>query len=263
MKRKSKLIDNIFNEGERLIPGVTHDITELIRHRSSYMFIKKIMDLDLMMGTVSRPVRVVDLGCGVGHGCYTLSEVKGAEIVGVDISLPCMEYARKYYNKSNISYEEMDLTEYITSMVEFDYVVSRGVFEHIPNGLELAFMAKRKYRLIFNVPYDEPKGNPHHVLFGICEEDFKPFSNAELFFEDLEGRTFDMHMKPVKPNMITCVCSKPGLPKVSEMLKFPLPAWTPKTMSLTSDSQNRGIVRKWIREIFKKKTFRDWEGYFK
>ncbi len=70
-------------------------------------------------------------------------------------------------------------------------------------------------------------------------------------------------MKPVKPNMITCVCSQPGLPKVSEMLKFPLPAWTPKTISLTSDSQNRGIVSKWIREIFKKKTFRDWEGYFK
>ena len=135
-----------------------------------------------MMGRGSRPVRVVDLGCGVGDDCYTLSEVKGAEIVGVDISLACLGYARKYNNKSDISYKGMDLTEYIASMVEFDYLVSRGVFEYIPNDFELAFMAKRKYRLVFNVPYDEPKGNPHDVLFGICEEDFKRLSNSELFF---------------------------------------------------------------------------------
>ena len=97
-------------------------------------------------------------------------------------------------------------------------------------------MAKLKYRLIFNVPYDEPKGNPHHVLFDIYEENFKRFSNSELFFEDLDGRTFDMEMKPVKPNVITCVCSQLGIPKVREMLKFPLPAWRPKAISLTADS---------------------------
>lgn len=28
----------IYNEGERLIPYVTHDHDELVRHRSSYVF---------------------------------------------------------------------------------------------------------------------------------------------------------------------------------------------------------------------------------
>lgn len=263
MKKNPKIIDKIFNEGERLIPGVTHDIKELIRHRSSYMFMKKIIDLDLMMGTVSRPVRVVDLGCGVGHGCYTLSEIRDAKIMGVDISLDCLEYAQKYYDKFNISYMKMELAEYVDSMSMFDYVVSRGVLEHIPNGLELAIKSKWKYRLIFNVPYNEPEGNPHHVLLGIREKNFKSFTNSELFFEGLDGRIFDVQTKPDKPNMITCVCSRSGHPKIKEMLKFPLSAWKPDISRLTADNQNRAIISKWMSKILKKKTCRDWEGYFK
>lgn len=264
MGTKTTLVERIYNEGERLVPGVSHDMTELIRHRSSYMFFKRIMDIDLMTGKVSEPVRVSDLGSGVGHGCYTLSEVKGAEIVGVDISQDCLDYAQEHYGKSNISFKKVDLVEYIAEMPEFDYVVSRGVFEHIPNGLELAIKAKWKYRLMFNVPYEEPAGNPHHMLVGICEETFKSFSYAELFFEGLDGTTFDIQTKPDKPNMITCVCSQEGLEKVGEMLTFPLPAWRPPDVeSSTRDNRHRVIIRKWLRNIFKKRAYRDWEGYFR
>ena len=37
----------IYNEGERLIPYVTHEQDEFVRHRSSYVFWRGIVELDL------------------------------------------------------------------------------------------------------------------------------------------------------------------------------------------------------------------------
>jgi hypothetical protein len=41
-------------------------------------------------------------------------------------------------------------------MPVFDYAVSRGVLEHMPDGLRLANGTRWRYRLLFDVPYDEP-----------------------------------------------------------------------------------------------------------
>ena len=45
MKDVSPLEAIIYNEGERLIPHVTHDHDEFVRHRSSYVFWRAIVDL--------------------------------------------------------------------------------------------------------------------------------------------------------------------------------------------------------------------------
>lgn len=168
-------------------------------------------------------------GCGVGHGCYTLSEIPGVEVVGIDFSSESLEYAKRNYARPNISYHLGDLQAFIPNMPEYDYVVSRGVIEHIPNGLQVAQSIKWLNRLLFDVPYDEPEGNPHHLLLGIREEDFSEFPEAELFFEDMEGVIYDVINKSKKPNMIMCVCSRTGLPKVKDIeINFPLPAWVPE-----------------------------------
>ena len=39
----SDLERRIFNDGECLIPGVTHDMAEVVRQRSFYNFIRKII----------------------------------------------------------------------------------------------------------------------------------------------------------------------------------------------------------------------------
>jgi len=225
----SRFEKKIYNEGERLIPGVTHDIKELIRHRSSYVFFKNVIELDMERWTLPKPVRIVDLGCGVGHGCQVLSRIPGAQVLGVDVSPESLEYARKNYSKKNISYQLADLIEFVSTMTEYDYVVSRGVMEHIPNGLHIISTAKWQHRLLFDVPYDEPAGNPHHLLVGIREKDFSEFAEAELFYEDLEGVINDINRKPSKPNMIMCVCSRPGFGKLAKdsQINFPVPAWRP------------------------------------
>jgi len=142
-----------------------------------------------------------------------------------------LEYAQQHYARENIVYRIEDLKTFIPEMPEYDYVVSRGVFEHIANGLDLAILAKWRYRLLFDVPYDEPNGmNPHHLVGGIREEHFAHFPQCELYFQDLSGRIYDRLNKPSRPNMIICVCSRPDLPRVNgETITFPVPAWQPQT----------------------------------
>ncbi len=227
----------IYNEGERLVFGKSHYIGEDIRHRSSYIFFKKIIETDLaFMASHNReisPIKIIDLGCGVGHGCETLSEIENSNVLGVDSSHEVIEYASNVYSHKNISYECLDLNQLITIMPSYDYVVSRGVLEHVPNGLKLGFLSKWSKRLILSVPYNEPEGvNPHHVLSGIREDDFSDI-DAELFYEDLNGITYDKNNKPPKPNMIICVCTHPSLPKIANtQINFPVPAWKHPSDSL-------------------------------
>ena len=229
MKDLSPIYANIYNKGERLIPGVTHDISELIRHRSTYIFFRKMIELDIESEKCIKPIRIVDLGCGVGHGCYTLSEIPNSQIVGVDISPESLEYAERYYSRPNISYQLVNLSDYISKLPEFDYVVSRHVFEHIPNGLEVALSIKCRNRILFEVPYNEPDGNPHHILLGIHEEDFSAFPSAELYFQSLDGIIYDLPNKPLNPNGIICVYGRPDRKKISETsMTFPLQGWLPE-----------------------------------
>jgi SAM-dependent methyltransferase len=234
----------IYNEGERLIPGVTHDRAELVRHRSSYVFWRRIIEIDrAKLADRLRNVSIVDLGCGVGHGCVTLAEIFGARVVGVDRSAECLRYAREHYARNNIEYVWADLVEFIPEMPPFDYAVSRGAMEHITNGLELTRKAAWRNRLMFDVPYDEDAGvNPHHVVHNVREDAFACFDNAEIFFQDLAGVTYDARTKPERPNMIMCISSRSNLPRVSRKLRFPLPAWPDEPPA----SRGIGLLRRLI-----------------
>lgn len=212
----------IYNEGERLIPGRSHDYMEVRRHYGSYLFFKEVILADQARAPVVDGPTIVDLGCGVGHGCHTLAQIPGAHVLGVDVSEESLSYARRHYDRSSIAWQQSDLVAFVESMPSFDYVVSRGVLEHIPNGIDLAVNARWNRRLMFDVPYAEPRGrNPHHVLSEITEADFARFEGAELLFQDLDGVIYDGPQKPIKPNMILCACRKGGLMSLADLF----PTW--------------------------------------
>jgi 2-polyprenyl-3-methyl-5-hydroxy-6-metoxy-1,4-benzoquinol methylase len=220
----------IYNDGERHIPGITHDREEFTRNLSSYIFFRKVIQQDLQTIGLSkdRQLRILDLGCGVGHGCLILSEIPTARVTGVDCSLESIEYARRYYDRVNIDYELADIVTLVSTMPQYDFVVSRHLFEHIPDGLRVALSLKWRYRLMINVPFDEPEGNPHHMVHRIREEHFSAYPNAEFLFEDLQGVTHDTRDISPGPNSIICICSHPDLLSVTRQIVFPVPAWKPE-----------------------------------
>lgn len=229
MKELASIEQRIYNDGERLIPGVTHDIREHIRHRSSYEFFKRVILEDRRSGAIGNRVSILDLGFGAGWGCQLLATIPGSTVVGVDISLDCQQYAQEHYPAENVELVVADVSDFLKeSKAEFDYVVSRGVLEHVECGLDAMRVARWTKRMIIDVPYDEDADvNHHHVLTNIVESDFDEFPDAELFYEDLDGVIFDSPDRPPRPNLIMCILSDVQLKRVSVMTQFPVPAWHP------------------------------------
>jgi cyclopropane fatty-acyl-phospholipid synthase-like methyltransferase len=196
----------IYNNGERLIPGVTHDAAEVTRHKSSYEFFKHEILSDKHNG---HPISILDLGCGVGWGCKLLSEIPNSNVLGLDIDANSIQYAQQNYSASNISYLNLSLTSPIIRDLYYDYIVSRGVFEHLDNPLPILHQLKYKRKLIFDVPYKEfAGGNSFHKWTDIYENTFRDFPEARFYFESMSGFISNQN-NLFKPNMIMVVLDSP------------------------------------------------------
>jgi SAM-dependent methyltransferase len=215
----------IYNAGERLIPGVTHNLNEEVRHRSSYEFFKKVIEADLQMSHADS-IKILDIGCGTGHGCQMLADIPAALIYGIDVSSDVIDYAKENYNADNISYRVANMQDLLADTTEYDYVVSRGAIEHIVDGIDLCLLIKFRRRMIINVPYNESAGNEFHLINHITKANFAAFPNSEIYYEDWQGVTVDNEQYP-NINIIICVSSKEGMSPVAQMLTFPILAWIP------------------------------------
>lgn len=232
-------IEKIYNEGERLIPGESHDISEVIRHKSSYSFFKQIIEADILNNPsiLKDKIKILDIGCGTGHGTFMLSGILGAEITAVDISEESIIYAKKNYAAKNIKYLVSDIESFIKSADIYDYIVSRHALEHVNNGLNTALKFKYNKRLMVNVPYNEPEGNVYHLVNWITEKDFESYPNKEFFYEGLDGVTFKERFENNPPNSIICVSSAPMLTPINTLFNYPISAWEPfflEKLGLTS-----------------------------
>jgi len=216
----NELEQKLYNNGERLVPYISHNDDELVRHRSSYIFFHNIIDFD-QQNDKNDEISIVDLGFGSGWGSAILAGIKNTKILSVDIGQECKTYAEKNYSRENIRYLIEDAREFVSQMDASDYVVSRGVLEHIPSGLDLIRNFKFKKRIIVDVPYNEPKKNSHHLILNITEKDFKNLKNCEIFYEDINGAIYKDYC-PKNVNMIMVVISDPKLEKVGSIFQFPI-----------------------------------------
>jgi SAM-dependent methyltransferase len=89
--------------------------------------------LDTYLASVfpSRGARAVDLGCGTGRHA-TLLAAGFRQVVGVDISAPMLQIARRRRNPPNVTYQERDLrTLRPDSDGTFDLVFSSYALHHV------------------------------------------------------------------------------------------------------------------------------------
>ncbi len=230
MIKLASKFEAIYNFGERLIPGESHDKDEVIRHKSSYEFFYRIIESDIISNPslLSREITILDVGSGTGHGTFMLSKLPGVKVTGLEPGMEAEEYARNNYSSRNIEYINTDLHSYIRLGLSFDYIVSRHALEHIMDGLDMILSIPFHMRLIVNVPFFEDDKNPFHLVHWIDENSFLNYKNKEFFYESISGETSLSRQGDDRPNSIVCVDSSEKLGKVSDRFSFPFPAWKPE-----------------------------------
>lgn len=92
----------------------------------------------------SRPKSILDVGCGGGDFTYLLAqEFSHASVLGIDISEPAINYARK--NKAqNIAFELRKKPELDEPLGSFDVVTSTLVCHHLSDTQIIDFLKRAK-----------------------------------------------------------------------------------------------------------------------
>ncbi|WP_269524310.1 class I SAM-dependent methyltransferase [Coraliomargarita parva] len=119
----------------------------------------------------SGAMRILDIACGVGYGSFLLSRnFPAGRIDSVDLSAEAIDFARTYYNSSNIEYFTGDALSFRPS-AKYDLIVSFETLEHIDDEksyiLHLRELLADKGRFIVSTPNErhyplKDSGNPFH-----------------------------------------------------------------------------------------------------
>ena len=93
----------------------------LVRHQVAHLY---------AMQKFSAGWRVLDLGCGTGHGTAMVAK-RVAKVVGIDPSAEAVAYARDNHAAENITFRVMDATDLKLRDEFFHAVYSIQVIEHV------------------------------------------------------------------------------------------------------------------------------------
>lgn len=216
--------DETYNEGERMMPIPSYGDDELVRHYSSHKFFRHIINQDVKKYKL-KDLSMLDLGFGTGYASFLYSKIDAvSNIHAIDVTDDGLGWAIENFNSKKIKYELVDAVACLSRKKTYDYIITRHVLEHIEDGLNIVKENKYAKRLCVNVPYNEGKGNPFHILTGIVENSFPEYKNVEFFYEDLEGNTYDKKPKGIYINSIVFIASKDDVPPVKSYFKFPVKA---------------------------------------
>jgi SAM-dependent methyltransferase len=113
--------------GERVVPHARTDTLQaglLAIHQAIYRVI----------GARCADKRVLDLGCGSGHGLATLARYRPAELWGTDVAPDAVAFAARYYPPAHEHLAVCDARRLALASATFDVVSSVEVIEHVPDA---------------------------------------------------------------------------------------------------------------------------------
>lgn len=172
--------------GERLESASALSKNNLLEHLARYNLVESMSD-----------GRVLDLGCGSGHGSKRLSE-KFTKVTALDVSQQALDYAKDNFFATNIDYVLASGDKMPFEDNCFDTVVAFEVFEHVSNwrGLlsEIKRVAKPNSKIYISTPNKDLYSpgtskpiNPHHA-FEMTESEFKAALKEFFILENFYGQ---------------------------------------------------------------------------
>lgn len=110
---------------ERIIPELYEESVE-----QWILFLKHKYAYELALSFIKETDRVLEIGCGDGYGAILLSD-SGANVVAIDVDNDSISYAKRKYDKENLSFELYDGKVIDYPSQSFDVIVSFQVIEHV------------------------------------------------------------------------------------------------------------------------------------
>ncbi len=122
MTRPKRWIEAAVNEtsGERFAISGLVPSRELQYHLSRYQF----------AAGYAKGKSVLDVACGTGYGACLLSHI-ASRVIGADISLASLSFARRQYPRANLQYVCLDAQKFPFRESSFDVIISLETVEHL------------------------------------------------------------------------------------------------------------------------------------
>lgn len=173
-------------EGERLDSKSKLSKNNLLEHLARYNLVRGEKDSN-----------VLDIGCGAGHGSNLLSK-HFKKIYGVDVSQEAISYAKRNWQRKNITFTVGSGTEIPFKENTFDITAAFEVFEHIKDWKkflsELKRVTKRNGKIYISTPNKDIYSpgtkepiNPHH-FFEMTEKQFKKALGSYFQIDEFLGQ---------------------------------------------------------------------------
>jgi len=132
-------------------------------------------------------LRCFDAGCGSGYGTYYLAKGGVDSIVGVDISIEAINFAKRHYKENNLSYLQRDVCNLKFEDNYFDAIISFDVLEHLEGKEQKIFISNLSR--VLNIGGTLYIGCPNAIVsIGNNPHHFKELTKIE--FESLLQKYF-------------------------------------------------------------------------
>jgi len=101
----------------------------------------------ITLDLISEGSSVLDIGCGTGQLCFALRKRKQCQVVGLDLSLSMLEFARESNSYQDITFVHADATDLaIYEDNTFDYATMLVIIHEL-NPLQQALALKESLRV--------------------------------------------------------------------------------------------------------------------
>jgi 2-polyprenyl-3-methyl-5-hydroxy-6-metoxy-1,4-benzoquinol methylase len=226
--------DRGFNQGFKLVKS-----TELRMRRRADWIASEM--------THNTPKNVLEIGCGTGEVSYWIAEKYKHEVLGTDLCLPFIDYAKNQFKLPNLNYEVLNFSN--TKEVndrKFDYIFGNGILHHLYNSLDSAlknmhhllnkggkiiFMEPNIYNpycaIIFNFARNWAKLEPDEMAFSkkfISKKlEEAGYSNIKIEFKDF--------LLPGVPNFLI----NPSIKIGNVLEKIPLIKYSSQSLFISAE----------------------------
>lgn len=199
--------------GERVIPKLMNPRNGmLIEHIARYNFAA-----DFCKG------RVLDIACGVGYGSEIIlsknDNNKICELLGIDICMDSIDYAKEHYNFSNTFYYKDNALDPCLheKYGTFDSILSFETIEHFKEDEQfiknLYNLLKPNGTLIISTPFGRGKGEPCSCPYHVYQYKEKEFLEVLSLFKNITmyhqiDDTIEIPLNNKKYYLMVAVCKK-------------------------------------------------------